>query len=197
MRSHPATAPAPSPAQGESTRRAILRAAEELLLLLGPERLTVRRLCKECGFTAPTVYHHFGDKQGLLTELLETRFQLLLARLQAVPEPADPVAYWRALGRAFLEFGIENPRYYQLMSSAAHDSPTPSQEAARNLVRSALERAAEATRMPIATETAFQASWAMLHGLITLFTTRPGHPWTPELVETALDTIEKGLLCRS
>ena len=46
-----------------------------------------------------------------------------------------------ALGRAFLEFGIENPRYYQLMSSAAHDSPTPSQEAARNLVRSALERA--------------------------------------------------------
>jgi hypothetical protein len=43
-------------------------------------------------------------------------------------------------------------------------------------------------------ETAFQAIWAVLHGVVSLRISRPGYAWSPELVETVLDMIERGLL---
>jgi hypothetical protein len=71
----------------------------------------------------------------------------------------------------------------------------PSAEAARNLVFRALLDASDsgslAGRDP---EAVFQAVWAMLHGVVSLAVSRPDHPWRPELVDVALDAIERGIL---
>jgi len=45
-------------------------------------------------------------------------------------------------------------------------------------------------------EAIFQALWAVLHGVVSLSVSRPDHPWRPELVDLALETIERGILHR-
>jgi len=59
--------------RGEA-RRTILDAAGEIVMEEGAEAFSMRRLAARCGYTLPTIYHHFGDKQGLIAALLELRF---------------------------------------------------------------------------------------------------------------------------
>jgi len=58
-------------AQRAQVRRAVLDATESLLLEAGEEQFSIRRLVERCGYTAPTIYHHFGDKKGLIDALLD------------------------------------------------------------------------------------------------------------------------------
>ncbi|GAB3921413.1 TetR family transcriptional regulator [Kribbella albertanoniae] len=54
----------------EESRRAILQAAEELLVEGGLDAVTVRAVAKRIGMTDAGVAHHFGSRQDLLVALL-------------------------------------------------------------------------------------------------------------------------------
>src|SRR6185369_17953349 len=75
-----------------STREAILAAAERIVSRGGEDALSIRELCARVGVTAPTVYHHFGDKDGLLAEVVDACFAEFDQALVAGPQPSDPVA---------------------------------------------------------------------------------------------------------
>jgi AcrR family transcriptional regulator len=176
-------------------RRAILDATRELMLELGAE-VTIRRVEERSGVRAPTIYHHFHDKTGLIDTLLEEGCAALYARLCQVPRSDDPIEYLRDLARAYLEFGLSNTTHYLMISAPRRDpaQALPSAEAARELVYHALEDAARARGVAGDSETMFQALWAVLHGVVSVRVSRPDHPWRPELVDLALDTIERGIL---
>ncbi|MCA9609786.1 MAG: TetR/AcrR family transcriptional regulator [Myxococcales bacterium] len=53
------------------TRAMILRAAASAFASHGYRAATVQMIAREAGFTPPTVYAHFGNKQGLLHALIE------------------------------------------------------------------------------------------------------------------------------
>jgi AcrR family transcriptional regulator len=185
------------PRRGDTSRRAILDATQALLLEGGLDAVSIRRVSERCGFKAPTIYHHFRDKTGLIDALIEQQFAGLLARMRAVPRHADPVLYLRALARAFIEFGLENPSHYALLSAPRErpDELLPSAEAARGIVFGALAEVAErgSLRAPDL-ESAFQVTWVVLHGIVSLQISRPGYEWSEKLVELGLDVIERGLL---
>jgi AcrR family transcriptional regulator len=185
------------PRRPETSRRAILEATQALLFEGGFDRVSIRRVSERCGFKAPTIYHHFRDKTGLIDALLEERFAELLARLLRVQKVADPAGYLRALARAFIEFGLENPSHYALLTAPRLEPEEflPSAEAARELVFGALaEVAAQGVLSTPDLESAFQLAWVVLHGVVSLRISRPGYAWNPELVELALDLIERGVL---
>jgi AcrR family transcriptional regulator len=185
------------PRRRDASRRAILDATQALLLEGGAESVSIRRVSARCGYKAPTIYHHFRDKTGLLDALIEERFADLLERLQQVPRHAEPAHYLRQLARAFVEFGLENPTHYALLSTPRSDpeKQPPSAEAARELVFGALREVAEsgALRTPDL-ESAFQLTWVVLHGVLSLRISRPSYAWCDDLVELALDVIDRGLL---
>lgn len=56
-------------AQSEGTRRKILDSVV-VVLAGGAAELTVPAVAEEAGVSIPTVYRHFGNKQGLLTALV-------------------------------------------------------------------------------------------------------------------------------
>jgi AcrR family transcriptional regulator len=180
-----------------STRRTILDATQSLLLELGADQLTIRRVEERSGFKAPTIYLHFRDKTGLIDALLEEGCAELYTRLCRVPRRADPLEYLRELARAYLLFGLSNPAHYALISAPRRESARrlPSSDAARELVFRALVAASDTGWLEGRdAEALFQAVWAVLHGVVSLSVSRPDHPWRPELVELALEAIERGLL---
>jgi len=187
----------PARRRTRSTRRAILEATQALLFELGADQLTIRRVEECSGFKAPTIYHHFRDKTGLIDALLEERCAELYAKLCRVPRRPDAVAYLLELARAYLEFGLANPGQYALISAPRAESAEllPSAEAARKLVFRALAEACTSrVQRGQDPEAAFQAVWAVLHGVVALRASRPDHPWRPELVGLALRTIERGIV---
>lgn len=190
---------APDPLGGarDDPRRVILDAARALLVESGDEGLTIRRLAGRCGYAAPTIYHHFRDKTGLIDAVLEEVFRELVADLESVPVGGDALQAMRAQFRAIVDFGLRHPTYYRLISTARPGGaePVPAGEEARLLLERPLESLAAAGRLRIADlETAKQALWVLLHGMISLRTARPDVDWSKELVDVALETMIRGLV---
>jgi AcrR family transcriptional regulator len=183
--------------QREEAQRAILDATEALLLEDGFERFSMRRLAERCGYTAPTIYHHFGDKRGLIDALLEERMRRLLRRLRRVKRDGDPVETLRALARAFVRFGLQNPVHYRLLAAPRPDaSPAPPAAAeARALVERPMADLFRAGRLRCGDlEEVQQCLWVLLHGLISMQISRPLEGWSSSLLETSLDAMLCGLV---
>ncbi len=182
--------------QRDDTRRAILDATEALLVEDGYDAFSMRRLAARCGYTAPTIYHHFGDKPRLLDTLLDARFRKLLAQLSRVPAGLDPVdtVAWQA--RAFARFAARNPTHYRLINALRSvDAPEPPViEEVRGLLRRPLLELASSGRLRVETETAAQVCWAVVHGVTSLRNTLPHYPWEPHLLDVAIETALRGLL---
>ena len=177
----------------------ILKATQALLLEGGIDGLSIRRVSERCGYSAPTIYHHFGDKKGLIDALLEERFRTVHELMAAIPRGSDPAVYLRQMARAFVRFALENPSHYQLLMAPGlgNIAAVPSAEAARALVKAALgELAAQGTLAAPDLEAAFQVLWAVLHGVISLYLAAPENEVFAHLDELAFDMIENGLLRR-
>jgi AcrR family transcriptional regulator len=183
--------------QREDARRAILDATEALLVGDGYEGFSMRRLAARCGYTAPTIYHHFGDKQGLLDAVLDERLARVLERLRGVRHAADPARTVRAMLLEFARFGIENPTHHRLLSMPRPDDspPPPAAEEIRLLFEQPLAELAAAGRLRAPdVEEATQCVWALLHGLVSLRVTRPDVEWKDAILEFAFDTVLRGLV---
>ncbi len=183
--------------QREDARRAILDASEALLVEVGYERFSMRRLADRCGYTAPTIYHYFGDKRGLLDAVLEEPFQRVLSRIREIPRGGDPVQSLRRMLEVFTRFGVENPTHYRLLT-APRPEDSPDLESAEAL-RAALEqRIGELHTMGLLetddVEEAFQMIWVVIHGLVSLRINLPDYEWKERLVEHSLDLLLRGLL---
>jgi AcrR family transcriptional regulator len=204
-RLHPPTAPDAAPGiderrerQRADARRAILDATEALLIESGGFDFSIRSLGKRCGYSAPTVYHYFGDKDGLIVALLEERTARLADAIERIPVTADPLDDLRALLLAFISFRAENPTFARMMwtvSSKGHSHVVPAMERLRARVEPPLQALADAERFGgVVHETAGQIIWAVLLGLSSLSVIEPDHPWSPDLGERAIDTMLRGMV---
>lgn len=183
--------------QRREARRRILEATEALLLEDGYEAFSMRRLAERCGYTAPTIYHYFGDKPGLIDALLEERFSGLLHRIRSVARSEDPAETMRSLARAFVDFGMRNPTFYRLLMTprSAPGEPSQAAEEARAVLEEPVHELERVGRLYSAdAETTKQMVWVLLHGLIHLRLSRPDHPWSPDLVEVALESMFRGIV---
>lgn len=183
--------------QREQARRAILDATEAILVEGGIESLSIRRLASRCGYTAPSIYYHFGDKPGLVAALLEERFRLLWQQLRRVERSDDPAADLRALFCAFVAFGVGHPNHYALLASTEFEGDAEPESASRS--RAIMEgplgalEARGRLRAPDV-ETAAQMLWAAAHGVISLRIQRPHREFAPDLAERVVDALLAGLV---
>jgi len=164
----PVTPLGPRQRSAEATRRTILAAAGHLLAVHGEEGLSIRELCTRAGVTAPTIYHHFGDKRGLVDRVVNDCFAAFDRALARRTPPADPVA---ALGwgfDAYLDYGLRHPTHYRLMFQQPGARRTPAGLASYDRLRRAVAAIADAGRLRLPVEDATAACWSAVHGVTSL-----------------------------
>jgi AcrR family transcriptional regulator len=182
--------------QREEARRAILDATEDLLVGEGYERFSMRRLAARCGYTAPTIYHHFGDKQGLLDSLVEARFRLVLERAQGVARHPDPADTVREILLEFASFSIEHPTHYQLLTlpRSPDAKPVESAEKVRDLLEKPLTELAAQGRLATGdVEQAVGLLWIVLQGFLSIRSHVAEAEWPRELLEFCVEIALRGL----
>jgi AcrR family transcriptional regulator len=72
-----------------STRNRVLAVAGDLFYSQGIRNVGVDAVCKEAGVTKPTLYHHFGSKDGLVAAYLEDRNESIFVNLKNAADQTD------------------------------------------------------------------------------------------------------------
>lgn len=180
--------------QRTDARRAILEATEAILVEEGYEGFSMRKLASRCGYTAPTIYHYFGDKNQLLDCLLEEHMVALVAELRRVPSTGDPTENMRAVFCAFADWGLASPTHYRLLTAVRPPElpPIAAGEEAREILEQPITELAARGRLYTDLETVRQSFWALFHGIVSLRHTRPDVEWSDALVESSLDAMIRG-----
>lgn len=107
-----------------TSERSLLDAAAALLERGGPTAVTTRAVLAEAGLTAPTLYHHFGDKDGLLAALLQEGVYAFFAHKNTTLRLTDdPRADLLNAFESFLDFVSERPRLFQLLAQRGMEDP--------------------------------------------------------------------------
>ncbi len=102
-------------AEMEETRAALLEAARRVFCEAGYADASMDDLTAQAGLTRGALYHHFGDKKGLLAAVVEQIDAEMDARLRAISDAAqDPWQGFKDRCHAYLEMALE-PEYQRIV----------------------------------------------------------------------------------
>lgn len=107
-----------------STRDTLLTHALALFTVRGYDAVGVQELASAAGVTKPTLYHHFGSKEGVLEALLEGAEGSLLSSLERASRyQGDLPRHLSEIVRVYLAFARAQPDLYRLVAAAALAPP--------------------------------------------------------------------------
>lgn len=99
----------------EQTRATLLAVARKMFTEQGYANTSMDELTARAGLTRGALYHHFGDKQGLLGAVVQELDAEMDARLQAISDTAeDAWQGFRQRCRAYLQMAQE-PEIQQVL----------------------------------------------------------------------------------
>jgi len=156
-------------------RERVLEASLALIEEGGLDRFSMREVARKAGVSHQAPYHYFGDREAILAALAGDGFSKLGATLvrAAALAGSEPVKVVEAMGRAYVEFALRNPAYFQAMFRA-DAVPLDRYPDARKREDEAFEKLMEGIGQAFANQPADVrraiaiACWAMVHGLATL-----------------------------
>ncbi len=149
-----------------------MRAAAGLLAAHPSQEPSTRELYEAAGVAAPTLYHHFGTKTGLLDAVVEQAFDAYLEQKRGMVRTGDLIADFCAGWDLHIEFGLTNPMAYTLMYLSGRI--TVAAETADRHLRAALERMRDASLLHVDIDTAATMTTAMAIGCVTQLNRQPG-----------------------
>jgi AcrR family transcriptional regulator len=192
--------------EGERLREEIVAATEGLLISTGSaDAVSIRAVAEAVGVTPPSIYMHFAHKEDLILEVCEHIFRALDAVIvEATCGECDPLDEVKAIGRAYIRFGLEHPEQYRLLFMTRTPQLEPDGMRERIEGVSGFSRVVAAAQRCIdegafAPGDAFMVAcglWSGVHGLTSLFISKPTFPWPDrdDLIEHVLDGYVRGLI---
>lgn len=154
------------------TRDTLLHATLKLLDEEGEAHFSTRKICAIANVTAPTLYHHYGNADGLLSAAIAEAFAQFLQSKKAAVQSADPVMALREGWDDYVRFAAARPRLYAVMMSRVLDgADIPAAEQAFALLIARIEAVAAEGRLGPTVEEAADLMWASANAASQLHVT--------------------------
>jgi AcrR family transcriptional regulator len=167
------TAPGPGrdarPYHHGDLRRALLDAAVQAILEVGPGAVSLRDLARRTGVSHAAPAHHFGDKAGLLTAIAADGFRRLAATLRETYEASGS---FLEVGVAYVRFAVNHRAHFEVMfRPELYRTDEPELVQARDAARARLYPPAAQVPGDGGGDDlrAGVAAWSLVHGLATLW----------------------------
>lgn len=193
------------PEEIQVIRDQILDTAATIIYEQGFDNLSMRKIASRLGMTAANIYNYYANRDELYLSIQIKGFTLFNDHIQKVYDSCnEPVERLRQLIIAYIDFGISNPGFYEIML----DSNTPrykdyigtrmeplayeDKQLALDLfgkARRALAEIAETTGLFPKEDVFYRAFqlWTSVHGIITLLNRKIMY----EVVEEPMPLIQK------
>src|SRR5262245_25169747 len=164
----------PRPAN-PTLRDDILAAALRLVEEKGVAGVTMREVAGALGYSENAIYQQFASKESLLLALQLQAGDLLTAEMEEARQEPALEAQLQAMGRRYLQFGLNNAAYYRLIfqDSVPGLSLTPEQLTRMRqswaVMRETLGAWVEARGLQgLDVDQEANVLWAMAHGITSL-----------------------------
>jgi AcrR family transcriptional regulator len=203
--------PSRSPEDVEEVKQNIMETAIQLILDIGYDSFSMRKLAAKLGVTATTIYNYYASKDELYLNVLERGFEnLYQLMLESYQTSEDPLEQLRANMRTYMKFGIENSNYYNLMFVAnapcyrdfvnRPEEPIALKELktaqkAGGITKEILAKLVEPERVL----SAHVKIWSYCHGIVTLvnndilnYTVEPTEDLLESMINDMINMIIKG-----
>jgi TetR/AcrR family transcriptional regulator len=106
-----------TPRDPETTRAALVEAAEEIFLQKGFGNTSLSEIAKRAGITKSLIHHYFGSKEGLWREVKTQRFIQYAQRQMEMLQHAQPSAELLKASVAFyFDFLRRNPQIVRVLA---------------------------------------------------------------------------------
>lgn len=183
----------------EETRATLLVTAREVFSERGYADTSMDDLTAQAGLTRGALYHHFGDKKGLLAALVTQLDAEMDARLQAISDTADDAwTGFRHRCRAYLEMALEPEIQRIVLRDARAVLGGASPEAQSQCIASMQHLLSELMQQGIVVDADAQALALLIYGSLAeaAFWIADGEDGNARLAHStsALDLLLRGLL---
>ena len=153
-------------------RETLILAALKVLETRGEAQFSTRSVCALANVTAPTLYHHFGSADGLLSAAITEAFEQFLASKTAAIPSRDPVMALVEGWDDYVRFAAERPRIYAaMMARVLHGAKIPAARQAYALLVEKIGAIQAAGRLAVPKEAAAQVAWASANAASLLYVT--------------------------
>ena len=159
-------------------RTDILTRACELYLEGGAEAVSMRRLARDLGVTAPALYRHYDSREAMLLDVVAEAYRRLSERLYGALSGRTPAERLYLAGQAYLDFALDQPKYYEMLYTPAHtlgvdEFPEQVTEQVASVGRFFNDRVRECIDaglfQPLDPADVSRTLWAHAHGLISIY----------------------------
>jgi AcrR family transcriptional regulator len=99
----------------QETRDAILARASEIYLTDGLAGLSMRKLAREVGVTAPALYRYYEGREAVLADLVREAHRVFLGYLRRGLEAPTPFERFKSAGDGYLDFALDHPRWFAII----------------------------------------------------------------------------------
>jgi AcrR family transcriptional regulator len=99
----------------EEMQALILDAAKTLFVERGFEATSMRAIAEKIEYSVGTIYLYYKDKNALIQDLHAEGFMRMNRDMGVLQLVRDPFEKLLAMGRAYVQFSLDNPDYYELM----------------------------------------------------------------------------------
>ncbi|WP_323666213.1 TetR/AcrR family transcriptional regulator [Pectobacterium punjabense] len=186
-------------AEMEETRATLLATARKVFSERGYADTSMDDLTAQASLTRGALYHHFGDKKGLLAAVVEQIDAEMDERLQAISDTAeDDWEGFRCRCRAYLEMALEPEIQRIVLRDARAALGGASPDSQRHCVESMQRLIDNLIRQDVVAEADPQALASLIYGSLAeaAFWIAQGEDGTTRLAQgvTALELLLRGLL---
>jgi AcrR family transcriptional regulator len=199
--------------ESEARKKHIIAVVKALIKKGGAREITIRKIAEEAGFSTTVVYSLFHDKATLITQTMdEALFELVEMMQGAAGKSEDAVEKIKLAGKAYINFGLNNPDEYALVfmeqrphapvaaAVVEHGNVDQDPYAFAHSLFIKLQAAGVVGGDQDASHLMTQIFWHGLHGLTSIsLVMGEGDDWIPKLdpqihIDALLDVLMLGIL---
>jgi len=164
--------------QKHDIKKLILDASVKLFVEEGFENVTMRKIADLIEYSPTTVYLYFKDKNEIFFHIHQMGFEKMLVMNEQLPGIKNPLMRLYKMGENYIEFGMKNPEFYDVMfiQRAPMEALEQMEEcnwslgdtalgSLKNLLQECMDKGL-IQKGPV--ESAAMAIWGMVHGLVSL-----------------------------
>jgi AcrR family transcriptional regulator len=173
----------------------LVQAALAVLERDGEQGFSTRAVCALAEVTAPTLYHHFGAADGLLSAAIEQAFAEFLGRKQSAPPANDEVRGLVEGWNDYVAFAAERPRLYAIMiARLLQGADIPAATQARAMLLRRLEAIEREGRLRLAPGDSVDLVWASAHAAAMLWVTARRDPPSAKVIDALREAALRSLI---
>lgn len=153
-------------------RETLIAAALKVIEKRGEARFSTRSVCALAHVKAPTLYHHFGSVDGLLSAAITEAFEQFLVSKKAAIQSLDPVVALAEGWDDYVRFAAERPRLYAaMMARVLHGADIAAAGQAYALLLEKISAISTEGRLAVTKDAAAQLAWASANAAALLYVT--------------------------